>query len=154
MGLPAEIGHRMRLFGESKFKSTAEFARALKVSPQQLNNYLNGRSLPGNKMESRLRDLGCDVIWLQHGVTQGEIQRQFEEMVQRIGAARDVTDKEREILAVLRGFEIDDVYELEQCFSVVKASEIKMQKLTKRLAEKSAGSRRSSKNPARKQEKS
>jgi len=127
-----EIGERLRSFGAANFKSMSAFARALGMRPQNLGAYLSGKRIPGNKMEDKLRALGCDIIWLQHGATQGELQHRFDEMIQKIRTARDVTEKEREILAVLRGFEIEDVYEFEQCFSITKAVAIKMEKLAKR----------------------
>ncbi len=130
-----EIGERLRQFGQSKFKTVAEFARALGVRPQNLNSYLNGSFTPGNKMEEKLRALGCDIIWLEHGATKEEMDRRFNEMVGRISKS-DITEAEKKILAVLRGFEIEDVYEFEQCFSVAKAAAIKMEKLTKRNASK------------------
>lgn len=63
-----KIGKRLREFGEGKFDSIAEFARALGMAPQNLNSYLSGLFTPGNKMQARLRDLGCDIEWLMTGI--------------------------------------------------------------------------------------
>jgi SOS-response transcriptional repressor LexA len=63
----SEIRERLRKFGESKFPSMAQFARALRITPQDLNHYLMGNGKPGNKLQSRLRDLGCDIEWLMTG---------------------------------------------------------------------------------------
>lgn len=130
-----EIGSRLREFGEVHFASMKKFAEALDMRPQNLGAYLAGERVPGNKMEAKLRAMGCDIIWLQHGATKTEMQHRFDVMVQKI-KGREITDKELEILAVLRGFEIEDVYEFEQCFSVAKAAAIKMEKLAKRNASK------------------
>ena len=51
-----------------KYLSDAEFARALQVSPQNLQQYLNGDRRPGNKMQKRLKELGCNVTWLFTGL--------------------------------------------------------------------------------------
>lgn len=46
----------------------AEFSRRLELkTAQELYPYLNGKSLPGNKLQSKLRDLGCDIEWLMTG---------------------------------------------------------------------------------------
>ena len=57
----------MREFGLKKFASLAEFARALSIRPQNLNDYLSGNRLPGNKMKFRLRELGADIDWIMEG---------------------------------------------------------------------------------------
>lgn len=45
----------------------SHFARALRISPALLSHYLSGRSKPGNKLQQKLRDLGCDINWLMTG---------------------------------------------------------------------------------------
>jgi hypothetical protein len=50
-----------------EFGSLVSFARALGITQQTLNDYTSGRILPGNKMQSRLRSLGCDIEWLMTG---------------------------------------------------------------------------------------
>lgn len=64
-----EISARLRDFGGKKFVSMAEFARALKISPQGFTKYLNGSQQPGNMVQQRLRALGCDIEWLMTGVS-------------------------------------------------------------------------------------
>lgn len=63
----AETAARLRDYGLKNFRSLAEFARALDIKPQVLTAYLNGRSLPGPKMQERLQRVGCDINWLLSG---------------------------------------------------------------------------------------
>lgn len=44
-----------------------QFAKALDISYENLRQYLSGRSLPGNKMQARLRGLGIDPEWVVYG---------------------------------------------------------------------------------------
>lgn len=67
MSKPNDIGLRMRTFGEKNFPSMAAYARALGMRPQTLNNYLAGQARPGNVMQARLREIGCDIEWLMTG---------------------------------------------------------------------------------------
>lgn len=62
-----EVGQRLRSWGLSKYTNLASFARALEISQVSLSAYMAGRSLPGNKLQSKLRDLDCDVTWLLTG---------------------------------------------------------------------------------------
>lgn len=55
----------------------ADFARALDISPALLSHYLSGRSKPGNKLQQKLRDLGCDIDWLMTG-ERGSVVREDE----------------------------------------------------------------------------
>jgi transcriptional regulator with XRE-family HTH domain len=68
-----EITARLIEFGKSKFGGDfgwkAKFARALGMTLQGLNPYLQGSSIPGNKLQTRLRELGCDIEWLMTGKT-------------------------------------------------------------------------------------
>ena len=63
----AEIAARLRHFGEERYRSMAEFARALAMRPQALHSYLSGRSKPGPSIQKKLRSVGCDVEWLMTG---------------------------------------------------------------------------------------
>lgn len=57
-----EVGRRIRSWGESHFRSMAEFARALGFnSTQHLYVYLRGKAYPGFELLDRLRKLGMDV---------------------------------------------------------------------------------------------
>lgn len=67
MGEFATIGKRLREFGEKRYGTMAEFARALDVIPQTLNGYLIGIQRPGNVMQDRLRKLGADIEWIMTG---------------------------------------------------------------------------------------
>jgi repressor LexA len=66
-----KIAERLKEFGLSKFGSLKEFAEALKISPEHLSQYVNGKSKPGNKTQQRLRGLGCDIEWLMTGKKSG-----------------------------------------------------------------------------------
>lgn len=60
------IGSRLREFSEN-FGGPSGLAKAMGVSPQHLNDYLNGRRTVGMKMQARLRKVGCDIEWLITG---------------------------------------------------------------------------------------
>ncbi len=61
------IGERMRLFAKRKYGTLKKLAEAMKISPQQLQQYISGKREPGSKMLTRLLRLGCDVNWLLGG---------------------------------------------------------------------------------------
>ncbi|MBW7887417.1 MAG: hypothetical protein H3C35_03525 [Bacteroidetes bacterium] len=50
----------------------SNFSKALDMSSQNLNKYLNGKQRPGALLQSKLRGLGCDIEWLMTGKTSGE----------------------------------------------------------------------------------
>lgn len=56
-------------------------ADALDMSFENLSQYLSGRALPGNKLQSKLNKLGCDTIWLMYGKSaespESEIAKRF-----------------------------------------------------------------------------
>ena len=58
------VGIRLKEFGKNKFGKLDLFAEALSMSPQSLQSYLSGRSLPGAAIISKLIELGCDTNWL------------------------------------------------------------------------------------------
>jgi transcriptional regulator with XRE-family HTH domain len=62
-----KIGQRLKAWGIDHYGSLVDFARALGITPQTLNGYTSRRILPGNKMQTRLRQLGCDVESLMTG---------------------------------------------------------------------------------------
>jgi transcriptional regulator with XRE-family HTH domain len=77
---PMKIGQnttaeRLRQWGKEHFKTMAAFAVALGMNPSNLNDYLSGRTLPGNSLQERLRALGCDIEWLMTGTTLSEKPR-------------------------------------------------------------------------------
>jgi hypothetical protein len=64
----SEVAHRMKAICEARFEGKpTRFAAALKISYPNLSQYFLGKSLPGNKMQSRLRDLGIDPEWVIYG---------------------------------------------------------------------------------------
>lgn len=88
MNIKAEIGERLREFGEQQFKSSVNFAKALGVSPQHLNAYLTGQRIPGNKMQDRLRKLGCDIGWLMTGLRREQVEQDFVRATTKITEGR------------------------------------------------------------------
>jgi len=72
---PNEIGQRLRQWSATQFPSLAAFARALGWIPQNLTPYLNGTILPGNALQAKLRELGCDIEWLMTGKDKEECDR-------------------------------------------------------------------------------
>ncbi|MEW5804989.1 MAG: S24 family peptidase, partial [bacterium] len=56
-------------WGLEHFETLTEFAKKLGIAPQNLNNYLSGKRIPGNKLKYRLENLGCDITWLMTGHT-------------------------------------------------------------------------------------
>jgi transcriptional regulator with XRE-family HTH domain len=59
-----KLGKKIRQFGEEKFASNVEFAKALKIKREQLYPYFQDRVIPGGEILRRLYDLGCDIHWL------------------------------------------------------------------------------------------
>ena len=119
MSINTEIGARLRNFGESKFPSMAAFSRALQIKPQQLYDYFNGKSKPGNKMQSRLRDLGCDIGWLITGETKDETQKRWNALVEE-EKKKQLTDDEYGMIAELRRFKIKNTEQLNVLFDTDK----------------------------------
>lgn len=63
----SEVAKNLREFAENNFKSNAELSRQLGMSPQALQGYLEGRSIPGGQILANLSELGCDIKWLLTG---------------------------------------------------------------------------------------
>jgi len=63
----AEIAERLAKLADEKYQRRADFARAIGLSPQNLNKYLSGGQRPGGRFLDRLRDLKLDVEWLMTG---------------------------------------------------------------------------------------
>lgn len=78
MNKHVDIGNRLRQFGEERFGNMKSFAGALGVSVQHLSPYINGKHIPGNKLQDRLRELRCDLTWLITGMTKEEIYKKSE----------------------------------------------------------------------------
>jgi transcriptional regulator with XRE-family HTH domain len=74
----AKIGVRIREFGLSRFSNLKAFAEALGIPQSTLSNYMSGAIRPGNKMQARLRELGCDIEWLMTGDKGGGTKKKSE----------------------------------------------------------------------------
>ncbi|MFA7288491.1 MAG: helix-turn-helix transcriptional regulator [Melioribacteraceae bacterium] len=61
------IGERMRLFAQRKYGTLKNLAEAMKISPQQLQQYISGKREPGSKILAKLLRLGCDINWILGG---------------------------------------------------------------------------------------
>lgn len=61
------IGNRIRVFAKKKYGTLKKLAEAMEISPQQLQQYLNGKREPGSKILAKLLRLGCDINWLLGG---------------------------------------------------------------------------------------
>jgi len=61
------INERLRLFGELRFSTAKDFADALGIYPQSLNNYYSGKRTPSVEIVQRAMELGCDPLWLLSG---------------------------------------------------------------------------------------
>jgi len=120
MTTQSEIGERLRQFGESRFETMAEFARALGISPQNLNAYLSGRRLPGNKMERKLKELGCDIVWLLHGESREELNKRFENIILR--KAKELREEDFKMIEILKSRGINSVEQLEKFFELSRAA--------------------------------
>jgi transcriptional regulator with XRE-family HTH domain len=80
MSAKQEIGQRLREFGEKRYGTMVAFAEALGVTASHLGDYLNGRRIPGNRMQERLRKLGCDLTWLMIGQSKEELDKRADSM--------------------------------------------------------------------------
>ena len=67
-----ELASRLLSFGIAKFGSShgwqKKMADALGIAPQNLRRYLDGKFVPGNRMRSRLREIGLNIDWLDTGI--------------------------------------------------------------------------------------
>ncbi len=61
------MGERIRLFAKRKYGTLKKLAEAMKISPQQLQQYISGKREPGSKILVKLLRLGCDINWLLGG---------------------------------------------------------------------------------------
>jgi transcriptional regulator with XRE-family HTH domain len=61
------VGERMRFFAKKKYGTLKKLADAMKISPQQLQQYISGKREPGTRILAKLLRLGCDVNWLLGG---------------------------------------------------------------------------------------
>ena len=62
-----EISKRLRYYAHMRYGSLKELAANLGVTSSTLSQYTPGKSIPGNTMQARLREIGCDIEWLMTG---------------------------------------------------------------------------------------
>lgn len=107
------MADRLRQFGQEKYGTMAEFARALDMDPKDLNSYLSGRIGIGNKMRSRLEDkTGCSIVWLMTG-RYPDLNRQRSEI--------EIEMQNRQFGTFLRSKNITTLEELEKMYEVYRA---------------------------------
>jgi transcriptional regulator with XRE-family HTH domain len=122
MAIKQEIGQRLREFGEQRYNSMAEFAKALGVKPQNLNAYLSGKRMPGNKLENKLRDLGCDIIWLQHGINRELLEHKFKIALGNIVNAQGDRIVSKEDYEFMKGAKARGIDSLEKLDNILKSA--------------------------------
>lgn len=61
------IGERIRMFARRKYGKLKTMAEAMKISPQQLQQYVSGNREPGARILVKFLRLGCDINWLLGG---------------------------------------------------------------------------------------
>lgn len=68
------ITERLNEFVKNRYGSKhgykSMFAKELGMSPGQASQYLSGERIPGNKIQQKLRNIGCDIEWLMIGENQ------------------------------------------------------------------------------------
>lgn len=67
-----EIGQRLRIWGEDRFKDLGEFSKELQVNYSTLQRYLAGKIKIGQDSIIRLIEMGCDIEWLLTGESKYE----------------------------------------------------------------------------------
>ncbi len=77
VNLKIGVGDRIRIFAKRRYGSIAKLAKALEISPQQLQQYISGRREPGAKTLLRFLRIGCDINWLLGGAERLESYRIF-----------------------------------------------------------------------------
>lgn len=105
------IGQRLRKWGVGRYGSVKNFADKLDIVSEGLSPYLNDKRIPGNKMQSKLRNLGCDITWLITGQKQEEINRKFDAKVESL-IQKGLTSDDYNMLTMLHGFKIKDTVAL------------------------------------------
>lgn len=58
------IGDRIRQFAGIKGTTLKGLAKQVGTSPQQLQQYVSGKQMPGAGILQRFEALGCDINWL------------------------------------------------------------------------------------------
>jgi hypothetical protein len=94
---------------------------AKKSFHQWLNSYLAGKQRPGDIMEERLKNLGCDIHWLRYGETSEEANKKFYEG--KIGRGLKYSDEEFEMLDFLKSEGIVTLEQLKALIEVMNISQ-------------------------------
>jgi transcriptional regulator with XRE-family HTH domain len=94
-----EISLRLREFMKDHYPSVNEFSAALGMSQPSVSSYLNGTHTPGNKVQERLRSLGCDIEWLMTGKLKGEQKQKKETLISYSGTPSPEVKKRIQRLA-------------------------------------------------------
>jgi transcriptional regulator with XRE-family HTH domain len=81
-------GSRLRDWCLSRFGKLKDAAAALSISQELLSQYIHGKSLPGNKTQARLRQLGCDIEWLMTGISSQKEECKTEEEAKMLARLR------------------------------------------------------------------
>jgi len=61
------VAQRLRNWVKIRYGTVNEFAAALGVAQPTASQLINGVRNPGNKVQMKLRELGCDIEWLMTG---------------------------------------------------------------------------------------
>jgi len=67
-------GSRLELWWKSKGWSKAEFAKRMKIWPQNVNKYFSGILDPLNLIEQLIKE-ECDIAWIIDGKTAGQTNK-------------------------------------------------------------------------------
>lgn len=128
-GKHKDVGDRLREFGEKEFGSMKAFARELGISVQHLSPYINGKHIPGNKLQAQIEKLGGNVHYLVTGETKDQLEEKLEGMKRRI--VSEMFPKEKmEMLKYLDDHGIFSVEELREYIDLRKLDKAKRLKAT------------------------
>ncbi len=94
------IGERIRIFAKKKFGKLKKLADAMKISPQQLQQYISGKREPGAKILIKLLRLGCDINWLLGGKESIESYRIYK-LETRLRELEEATEQISQIIKKL-----------------------------------------------------
>ncbi len=61
------VGGRIKEFAKQKFKTSRKLAEKLGMTPQTLQQYIAGRSLPGGEIVRKLAELDADIHYIFTG---------------------------------------------------------------------------------------
>jgi transcriptional regulator with XRE-family HTH domain len=75
-----------------------DFAEALGMKKESLNQYLNGKVAPGYKLLKRLSERGCNLHWLLTGKEESEVMKQLQ--LREIELEKELLEKDKIISKV------------------------------------------------------